>query len=90
MNKRTIVFTGGHHNSGLEVALAARKKGYQIIWIGHKFTSRGDKSLSAEFKEITANKIKFLELKTGKAYKQSNPLEYLKIVLVLSSHFHIF
>lgn len=81
MNKRTIVFTGGHHNSGLEVALAAKKKGYQIIWIGHKFTSRGDKSLSAEFKEITANKIKFLELKTGKAYKQRNPLEYLKIIL---------
>ncbi|MBU1200091.1 glycosyltransferase [Patescibacteria group bacterium] len=81
MKKLTIIFTGGHHNSTLEVALAARKKGYQVIWIGHKFTSREDKSLSAEFKEITKNNIKFLELKTGKVYKQSNPLEYLKIFL---------
>jgi len=81
MKKHTIVFTGGHHNSGLEIALAARKKGYHVIWVGHKFTSRGDKSLSAEFKEITKNNISFLELKTGKVYKQSNPLEYLKVFL---------
>jgi UDP-N-acetylglucosamine--N-acetylmuramyl-(pentapeptide) pyrophosphoryl-undecaprenol N-acetylglucosamine transferase len=81
MKKLTIIFTGGHHNSGLEVALVARKEGYQVIWVGHKFTSKGDKSLSAEFKEITKNNIKFLELKTGKVYKQSNPLEYLKVFL---------
>lgn len=81
MSKQTIVFTGGHHNSGLEVALAARKSGHEVVWIGHKFTSRGDKSLSAEYNEITKNKIKFLELKTGKIYKQSNPLEYLKVFL---------
>jgi UDP-N-acetylglucosamine--N-acetylmuramyl-(pentapeptide) pyrophosphoryl-undecaprenol N-acetylglucosamine transferase len=81
MKKPTIIFTGGHHNSGLEVALEARKNGYDVIWIGHKFTSRGDKSLSAEYKEITKNKIRFLELKTGRVYKQSNPLEYLKVFL---------
>jgi len=81
MKKPIIVFTGGHHNSGLEVALEAKKNGYQAIWIGHKFTNRGDKSLSAEFREITKNKIKFLELKTGRVYKQSNPLEYLKVFL---------
>lgn len=81
MKKHTIIFTGGHHNSGLEVALEARKYGHHVIWIGHKFASRGDKSLSAEYKEITQNKIKFLELKTGRVYKQRNPLEYLKVPL---------
>jgi len=81
MKKPTIVFTGGHHNSALEVALAARKSGYQIIWVGHKFASKGDKSLSAEYKEITRNKIKFLEFKTGRVYRQSNPLEFLKVFL---------
>jgi UDP-N-acetylglucosamine--N-acetylmuramyl-(pentapeptide) pyrophosphoryl-undecaprenol N-acetylglucosamine transferase len=81
MKKSLIIFTGGHHNSGLEVALAARKDGFSVIWIGHKFTSRGDKSLSAEYKEVVKNKIKFLELKTGKVYKQLNPLEYLKVIL---------
>jgi UDP-N-acetylglucosamine--N-acetylmuramyl-(pentapeptide) pyrophosphoryl-undecaprenol N-acetylglucosamine transferase len=81
MNQKTIIFTGGHHNSGLEVALAARQKGYQVVWLGHKFASRGDKNLSAEYKEITKYKIKFLELKTGKIYRQNNPLEYLKVFL---------
>ncbi len=81
MKKKTIVFTGGHHNSGLEVALEARKTGYEVIWIGHKFASKGDKSLSAEYKEVVKNKVRFLELKTGKVYKQGNPLEYLKVFL---------
>jgi UDP-N-acetylglucosamine--N-acetylmuramyl-(pentapeptide) pyrophosphoryl-undecaprenol N-acetylglucosamine transferase len=81
MKKKKIIFTGGHHNSGLEVALLAKKNGYEVVWVGHKFTSRGDKSLSAEYKEITKNDIEFLELKTGRVYKQSNPLEYLKVLL---------
>ena len=69
--KPTIAFTGGHHNSALVVAKELRKEGYQIIWFGHKFTSRGDKSLSAEYQEVTASNIKFLELKTGKFYRKS-------------------
>lgn len=78
--KSLIVFTGGHHNSALEVAKLLKKDGYQVLWIGHKFTSRGDKSLSAEFQEITKNKIPFLELKAGKFFqKRFNPLEWVKI-----------
>ena len=69
--KPLIVFTGGHHNSALEIAKALRKDGYVIIWIGHKFTARGEKSLSAEFQEVTRSGIKFLELKTGKFFKRS-------------------
>jgi len=79
--KPLIVFTGGHHNSALEVAKAARKNGYDIVWLGHKFTQRGDKSLSAEYQEVTANKITFHELKAGKFYKKLDLLEWFKIVL---------
>lgn len=75
-----IIFTGGHHNSSLEVAKLLQKDGYRIIWIGHKFTAKGEKSLSAEFKEITRAGIKFLELKTGKFYRKTDPLEWLKII----------
>lgn len=77
--KPLIVFTGGHHNSALEVAKSLKKEGYQILWIGHKFTQRGDKSLSAEYQEITANKIRFVELKAGKFYKKLDPIELIKI-----------
>lgn len=80
-NSKTIVFTGGHHNSALVVALALKKEGYSIAWFGHKFTQKGSKAISAEFQEVTKNDIPFYELKTGKFYHKSNPLEYLKIAL---------
>ncbi|KKS94633.1 MAG: undecaprenyldiphospho-muramoylpentapeptide beta-N- acetylglucosaminyltransferase [Candidatus Collierbacteria bacterium GW2011_GWB1_44_6] len=75
-----IAFTGGHHNSALEVAKVLQKEGLRLIWIGHKFTARGEKSLSAEYQEITRAGIKFLELKTGKFYRKIDPLEWLKII----------
>ncbi len=76
--KPTIVFTGGHHNSALVVALYLKKEGYQIAWIGHKFAVGGDKSLSAEYQEVVRNQIPFYELKTGKFYQQFNPFTHLK------------
>jgi len=79
--KKRIVFTGGHHNSALVIAEALKKEGYEVYWLGHKFTSRTDKSLSAEYQEVVRHNIPFFELKTGKAYGQSNPLEWLKIFL---------
>lgn len=77
--KPLIAFTGGHHNSALEVAKLLQKEGFRLIWIGHKFTAKGEKSLSAEFQEVTRAGIKFLELKTGKFYRKADPLEWLKI-----------
>jgi len=77
--KPTIVFTGGHHNSALVIAKALQKEGYPVAWIGHKFTSKGDKSLSAEYQEVTQSGLHFLELKTGKFYQKFNPLEWLKV-----------
>lgn len=76
--KSKIVFTGGHHNSALVVALALKKEGHPIAWIGHKFAAGGDKSISAEYQEVTKNDIPFYELKTGKFYRQFNPLTHLK------------
>lgn len=78
--KPRIFFTGGHHNSALVVAKILQKEGFRIIWIGHKFTARGEKSLSAEFQEVTRAGIKFLELKAGKFYRKTDPLEWLKII----------
>lgn len=77
--KPTIVFTGGHHNSALVIAQLLQKENFSIVWVGHKFTSRGDKSLSAEYQEITRLGIRFLELKTGKFYQKFNPFEWIKI-----------
>lgn len=77
--KSLIAFTGGHHNSTLVIAKSLQKEGYPIIWIGHKFAAKGDKSLSAEFQEVTRSGLPFLELKAGKFYQKTNPLEWFKI-----------
>ncbi|MBI1871919.1 glycosyltransferase [Candidatus Collierbacteria bacterium] len=84
--KQTIVFTGGHHNSALVVAKELKKEGFQIAWMGHKFNF-SNKSLSAEYQEVTAEKIPFYELKTGKFYRQKNPIEYGKILFGLIQAF---
>ncbi len=78
--QRPVLFIGGHHNSALVVALELRKKGIPVVWVGHKFTIRGDKSLSAEYQEVTSHQIPFYEFKTGKFYRKKNPLEFLKIL----------
>lgn len=78
--KPTIVFTGGHHNSALVVALYLKREGYPIAWIGHKFAAVGNKNISAEYQEVVRNDIPFYELKTGKFYRQFNPFIHLKTV----------
>lgn len=78
--KQLIAFTGGHHNSTLEVAKIALKNGYQAVWFGQKYNSGDNKSLSAEFQEVSQSQILFLELKTGKFYKKIGFLEGIKII----------
>ncbi len=78
--KQLIVFTGGHHNSTLEVAKLVQKNGFQVLWLGHKFNPGDNKSLSAEYQEVSLAKIEFQELKTGRFYKKINFLEMVKIL----------
>lgn len=77
---RRIVITGGHHNSALVIANGLRKKGYEIIWFGHKHTMRRDPSVSAEYKEVTKNGFHFIDLQTGKFYKNFSPLEFVRLI----------
>ncbi len=76
-----IVFTGGHHNSALEVArkILEQKPETEILWLGHKHTMLGDKSLSAEYKEVTSYGIKFKDLKAGKVYKTYKLMHWLRL-----------
>lgn len=62
----TIVITGGHHNSALAVAQLLLKKKHKVVWIGHRHSSRGDKSDSAEYREVTGSGIKFHDLVAGR------------------------
>jgi len=67
-----IIFCGGHHNSALLVARVLKQKGYSIFWFGHKYTMIGDKNPGAEYIEVRAEKIPFIEIKAGKWQKKFN------------------
>ncbi|MEK7091025.1 MAG: UDP-N-acetylglucosamine--N-acetylmuramyl-(pentapeptide) pyrophosphoryl-undecaprenol N-acetylglucosamine transferase [Patescibacteria group bacterium] len=85
---KRLVFTGGHHTSALEVAKALKGKGWQIIWFGHRHSMWGDKSDSAEYTEVTAASIKFIDLKAGKFFRTFNPLKLIRIPFGLFQAFY--
>lgn len=79
----TIVITGGHHSSALEVIKELRSKNpnINIFWYGHKTSLQGSKNETLEYQEIKALKIPFYNLQAGKFYKTLNPVRILKIPL---------
>lgn len=76
---KTLVFTGGHHTSALEVAKELKDRGWEIVWFGHRYSMWGDVADSAEYKEVTMAGIKFIDLKAGKFYRTYNPLKLIRI-----------
>ncbi len=78
MNK-TLIFTGGHHTSSLAVAESLLSSGWNIVWFGHRYSMWADSSDSAEYKEVTAAGIKFIDLKAGKFYRTFHPLKLIRI-----------
>lgn len=61
-----IIITGGHHNSALVVARDLASLGHQVVWIGHRYASRGDRNDSAEYLEVTSSGFKFYDLAAGR------------------------
>ena len=66
---KKIFFTGGHHTSALPLAKDLKKKGFQVIWLGHKFTMKAVENPSLEWQQITKSGIKLIELKAGKIHR---------------------
>ncbi|MCJ7827688.1 UDP-N-acetylglucosamine--N-acetylmuramyl-(pentapeptide) pyrophosphoryl-undecaprenol N-acetylglucosamine transferase [Patescibacteria group bacterium] len=87
-NKK-VVFTGGHHNSGLVVAQAMQKKGWEVFWFGHRRSMDLDQSDSAEYKEVTQASIPFYELKTAKIHHIYHPWRLLKVIKGLGQSFFL-
>src|SRR3989338_10202365 len=76
-----IVIAGGHHSSALPVIHELNRQfpDVQIIWLGHKYSLKGDKNPTLEFYEVTALGIPFYEVKAGKLYKAFNLGRLLKV-----------
>jgi len=78
-----IVITGGHHSSALPVIDKLKEKvsGVEIYWIGHKYSMKGDKNPTLEYREINDLEIPFFDLKAGKVYKTYNLGRLVKVPL---------
>lgn len=76
---KTLIFTGGHHTSGLVVAKSLKEQGWEIVWFGHKRTSLGDKSNSGEYIDVSEANIPFVDLKAGKLYRSFHIVKLLRI-----------
>ncbi|HUV71620.1 MAG TPA: UDP-N-acetylglucosamine--N-acetylmuramyl-(pentapeptide) pyrophosphoryl-undecaprenol N-acetylglucosamine transferase [Clostridia bacterium] len=74
---KKIVICGGHHNSALVVAEKLKEKGYQVFWLGHKYSMIGDKNPSAEYLEVSKKGFPFYEIKAGKVQLQYRFWQYL-------------
>jgi UDP-N-acetylglucosamine--N-acetylmuramyl-(pentapeptide) pyrophosphoryl-undecaprenol N-acetylglucosamine transferase len=76
-----ILVTGGHHDPALAVIEELKKRGdFEFDWIGHRFSLRGERTESVEFRTISKQGIPFHDLRTGKLYK-TGLTEWLKIPL---------
>lgn len=78
MKDKRIIFTGGHHNSALIVAKKLRSQSASVYWFGHKYTMRGAKNVSAEYKEVAGADIPFYNLLTGK-FHRAKLVDFLKL-----------
>lgn len=80
-----LIITGGHVTPALAMIEELKsRKNIEIFFIGRKYNSDADKSLTLEYKEITALKLPFYHLKTGRLtrlFNWSTILEMLKIPL---------
>ncbi|MCX6784052.1 MAG: UDP-N-acetylglucosamine--N-acetylmuramyl-(pentapeptide) pyrophosphoryl-undecaprenol N-acetylglucosamine transferase [candidate division WWE3 bacterium] len=81
MQNNKVVFVGGHHTPVLAIieALQNNSLEFDFYWVGHRFSMWGDTRDSAEYKEVTALKIPFFDLKAGKFYHTYNPFKLIRI-----------
>jgi len=63
---RKVVITGGHLTPALAVIEELQKRNWEIIFIGRKYATEGDRTLSVEAKLIPQLGIPFYPLTTGK------------------------
>lgn len=74
-----IIITGGHHNSALVTAGALRERGYDITWVGHRYTMIADSHDSLEYQEVTAKNFPFINLIAGKFHPKAHPIHLFRL-----------
>ena len=68
---RKIVICGGHLTPALAlIEKLEKRKDAQIIFFGRKYATEGNKSISAEYRQITKKGIKFIPITAGRLQRK--------------------
>lgn len=70
-----ILISGGHFTPAISLIAALQKKyknSISITFVGRKFQSESEKTLSLEYKEMTKRNIQFIHLETGRLTRVFN------------------
>jgi len=70
-----LLITGGHFTPAVSLIAALQKKyktSVSIIFVGRKYQSEAEKTLSLEYKEIIKRNIQFIHLETGRLTRVFN------------------
>lgn len=80
--KKKIIITGGHLTPAWITAKELLKNGYSnLLWVGTKYTQKGDTSTSPEFQLVNELDIAFFHFKTGKLWRKWNKFTYKNAIL---------
>lgn len=81
--KKTIVITGGHVTPALAVIdeLVKRKCG-EIVFVGRKTAMEGDRSVSYEYRQVTAKGIRFISLTSGRIQRAFTVFTFLALIKI--------
>lgn len=71
LNKpKRIIISGGHLTPALAVARVLKKKDWEILFVGRKYSLEGEKIPSVESRIIPQNQIRFVSIKTGRLQRR--------------------
>lgn len=76
-----FIITGGHITPAL--AIVDKLKNQDIVFVGRKYISDIEETITLEYKEITKRKIKFIDLSTGRFTRIISTKLFLSLLKVL-------
>lgn len=90
-----LLITGGHFTPAISLISALQKKykyknSVSITFVGRKFQSESEKTVSLEYKEVTKRDVQFIHLETGRLTRVFNARTIINLLRIPFGFFNAF